>query len=127
MKRDEFSVTESGAATPPAIASGTPKKSIRLVRVEGEALVGGPSRKWKTRFPTSMRLNREQIAYAREAGFEPDKIRTMFEIFRDHNIAQRTYSPDWDKAWLNWVDREIVIMNAWYDRQRQRRWISQQR
>ncbi|WP_156898746.1 hypothetical protein [Bradyrhizobium erythrophlei] len=127
VRDNSFSITADGicATTPPAIASGTPKKSIRLVRVEAEGLVGGPSRKWKTRFPTAMRLNKEQRAYAKEAGFEPDKINRIFEMFRDHNISQRTYSPDWDQAWVNWVDREILIMDEWYDRQRQQRWINQ--
>jgi hypothetical protein len=72
-----------------------------------------------------MRLNKEQRAYAKEVGFEPDKVKRMFEMFRCHNIAQRTYSPDWDQAWVNWVDREILIMDEWYDRQRQQRWINQ--
>jgi hypothetical protein len=105
---------------PPAIAVGTPQKTIRLKGVDGAAIVGNPSRRFKTRFPTAMRLTKETAAYPLAVGFDREKILWMFEMFRNHNIAQRTYSPDWNQAWMNWVDREVDIVNDWYDRARRR-------
>jgi hypothetical protein len=113
-----LSITADGicATMPPAIAVGTPCKLIKLIRVDGAAVVGNPSRRFKTRFPTAARLNNEQRQYALTSGFEPEKILRMFEMYRDHNIAQRTYSPDWGQSWMNWVDREVGIVNAWHKR-----------
>jgi hypothetical protein len=76
--------------------------------VDAAGVVGNPeSDRWlKTRFPTSLKLTPEMKAYAREAGFEPDRIHRMFGMFRDWNLAKgTTYSSDWTMVWFNWVDR----------------------
>jgi hypothetical protein len=111
-----------GATKPPADAVCTPQKSIGS-RVGGFAPVDNSSqqsRSFKTRFPSAMRLNKEMRAFALEAGFTPDQIQTMFEMYRDLNIAQRTYSIDWTECWFKWVNRQATIVNAQYARDRAR-------
>jgi hypothetical protein len=111
-----------GATKPPADAVSTPSKTI-WVGVDGAAVVGHSiqqSRSFKTRFPSAMRLSKAMRAFALEAGFTPDEIQRMFEMYRDINIAQRTYSIDWTEVWFNWVNREATIVNARYDRERAR-------
>jgi hypothetical protein len=52
---------------------------------------------------------------------EPAKVDRMFESFGYYNVAMRSsYSLDWDAAWLNWVDREVDIVNEQHNRARQR-------
>jgi hypothetical protein len=112
---------------PPADAVGTPSKSIRLMRVDGAAVVGnsGSERRLKTRVPTAMRLSRGMKAYALERGFEPDHVGNhMFEVFKLWNLAKRSYSLDWEEVWFRWVDREVNIYNERYDRQRRQRWAA---
>jgi hypothetical protein len=124
VRNNLVSITADGISRtkPPAKAVGTPQKSIGS-RVEGEALVGNSSqqsRSFKTRFPSAMRLNKEMRAFAVEAGFTPDKIQRTYEMYRDVNIAQRTYSIDWTECWFTWVNREATIVNARYARDRAR-------
>lgn len=117
-----FTGDRNSRTTPPANAVGTTyPKSIRLEVVDGAAGVGNTSRRFKTRFPTSMRLSKAARTYALESGFEPQKIESMFAIFRLFNVGKRSYSADWDEVWLNWVDREVDIYNENCDRQEKRR------
>jgi hypothetical protein len=119
----------AGVTTPPAIAVGTPQKSFGRSRVDGEAIVGNSSRQtrsFKTRFPTAMRLSKEMRAFAVEAGFMPDKIQRMFEMYRDHSLATGSYSADWNAVWFNWVDREVDLVNRRYDRDRRRAYFERQ-
>jgi hypothetical protein len=51
-----------------------------------------------------------------EAGYMGD-VENLFEIFRSSNLAVRSYSAHWNKAWRNWVDRQIVIST-----ERRNRW-----
>ena len=109
--------------TPPAKAVGTHSKTIWYEVVDGVAVVGDDRKRFKTRFPTSMRLSKEARAYALAACFEPAKVDRMFEIFRDCNIGMGSWSRDWDEVWRNWVDREVDIANeantkAWRARAR---------
>jgi hypothetical protein len=108
--------------TPPAIAVGTPipSKTVGGGGVEGAALVGSLTRRFKTRFPTSLRITKEMKAYALAACFKPDKIERMFEMFRNFNLGERSYSADWDQVWFNWVDREVDLANERYERERRR-------
>jgi hypothetical protein len=99
-----------GTPKPPADASGTPSKTISFARVDGAAIVGSPSRRLKTRFPTAMRLSKEMWTFALKAGFEREKIERMFESFQFYNIAMRSYSADWGAVWYRWVDREVDIV-----------------
>jgi hypothetical protein len=100
------------ATTPPAKAVGTPLKPVWYgVDVDGCAVVGNPGKRFKTRFPTSMRLSKEARAYALAACFDPAKVDRMFEMFRDCNIGMGSWSRDWDEVWRNWVDREVDIVN----------------
>jgi hypothetical protein len=119
-KRDGISVssdagTEIRVTTPPADTSGTTKQ---FMVVDGEAIVGNPEsdRRLKTRFPTSMRLTKEMKAYAIEACLMGD-VELTFEIFTSWNLSMRTYSSDWNRAWRNWVDRQVDI-----DAERRNRW-----
>lgn len=123
------SITTDGicATMPPANASGTPSKNISRSRDDGAAVVGNPSRQFKTRFPTAMRLTKEMRAYALDTGFDPDKIQRMFEMFRDYNIAMGSYSLDWGDVWLNWVDREVDLVNERHDRARAREYWARTR
>jgi hypothetical protein len=116
---DEKSRTEIAVTTPADAGTITPSKSIRIV-VDGAAVGGNPDsmRRLKTRFPTAMRLNTEQLAYAQAAGFTPPQITTAFELFRDHNLAGRNYSADWGADWFAWIDRRVDIINEQIDRQR---------
>jgi hypothetical protein len=100
--------------TTPAVAGTHPshdslQEKKREVRVDGNAVVGCPERRYGTRFPTAMRLNREQIGYARAAGFDYCDIDRMLEMMRDHALARRSYSLDWGAAWFNWIDRQVGI------------------
>ena len=115
-----------GSTTPPANASGTPSKKPILSGVDGAAIDGNHSRRFKTQFPTAMRLDRETKAYALAAGFEPDRIQLMFEVFRDFNIAQGNYSVDWRDVWFNWVDREVNLVDERHDRARAREYWAHQ-
>lgn len=113
--------------TTPAVA-GTPSSQISdWRRVDAAGVVGNPDadRQRKTRFPTSMKLSGEILAYAKEAAFEPAKIRLMFEMFKDWNLAAGRYSSDWGADWFGWVDRQVTIdterhhkrrAQAWFDR-----------
>ncbi len=90
-----------GSTRPPAKAVGTPLKTV-WEGVDGEAceaVAGNDRQRFKTRFPTSMRLSKEARAYALEACFESAKVNNMFETFKWWNIAKRGYSLDWDAAW----------------------------
>ena len=59
----------------------------------------------------SLRERRQEArAYALAANFEPEKVERMFEMFRDYNLARRTYALDSDAVWYNWVDREVGIV-----------------
>ena len=114
---------DESLATKPTDVGTPTQKSIELARVDRAAGVGNPnrqSRPLKTRFPTSMRLSRDLKAYAVAAGYEPEKIQRMFETFGYHNLAIGSYSRDWTAVWLNWVDREVDIMNERHDRDRRR-------
>lgn len=111
---------------PPAKAVGTPSKTI-WDGVDGAAVVGNDRKRFKTRFPTSMRLSKEAQAYALAIGFEPAQVDRMFESFGYYNVAMRSYSLDWDAAWLNWVDREVGFVNDRYDRERARAYFLRQR
>jgi hypothetical protein len=118
-KRDGISVssdtgTEIRVTTPPADASGTTKQ---FSRVDGFAVVGNRERRHKTRFSTSKRLTREMRIYAIERGYMGD-VENLFEMFSSWNLSMRTYSSDWDKAWRNWVDRQVVISAERRDRWR---------
>jgi hypothetical protein len=105
---------------PPAKAVGTPLKTIWDQGVDGNAVVGNPGKRFKTRFPTSLRLSKEARAYALAACFDPAKVDLMFETFGYYNIAKRAYSLDWDAVWRNWVDREVDIHNEAYKKARAR-------
>jgi hypothetical protein len=118
-KRDGISVSHDIGAATLAVA-GTPSPISPMAQFDGAAVVGNPEsdRQLKTRFPTTMKLSKAMIAWAREAGFEPEKIGRMWQMFRDHKFAQRTYSADWEDFWYGWVNREVDIYNAWHERER---------
>lgn len=122
MARSPADVTE--AAKPPAGAVGTLSKTSEGEEVDGAAVVGNPSRKLKTRFPTAMRLSKEMSAYARSAAFEPEKICRMFEAFGLWNLAMRSYSEDWSEVWFKWVDREVDIVNEGCERKRRQAYMN---
>jgi hypothetical protein len=50
----------------------------------------------------------------------------MLETFMWWNIAKRSYSLDWDAAWLNWVDREVDIANEAASKARARAYAMRQ-
>ena len=108
-----------GATKPPAKAVGTPSKTLWDV-VDGAAVVGNDRNRFKTRFPTSMRLSKEARAYALAVGFDAAKIELMFESFRDHSLAIGAYSRDWGAVWFKWVDREVGFSTERYHRDRAR-------
>jgi hypothetical protein len=110
---------EIGIIKPSAIAFGTSSKTI-VCEVDGAAVVGHDRKRFKTRFPTSMRLSKEARAYALATGFEPAKVDRMFESFRSYNVAKLSYSLDWDAAWFNWADREVDIHNEAHNKARSR-------
>jgi hypothetical protein len=118
---------------PPAIAFGTTnQESIELSMVAGEACEAGGGnpdrdRQRKTRFPTAMRLNKEQLEYAREVGFTPAEIENLLGIFRNHSLACRAYSADWDAAWFNFVDRQVQYEDERYWRERERAYRERRR
>jgi hypothetical protein len=62
-------------------------------------------------------------ACAVERGFTPKQIELMFDIFREWNIAKGTWSDDWGQVWINWVDREVDLVQERYEREeRQAYW-----
>jgi hypothetical protein len=112
-------------AKPPAIAFGTPSQISHIGIVDAEGVVGDPDgdRRRKTRFPTAMRLTKEMKAFPLEAGYEPERIASMWEMFRDHNISQRNYSYDWTDTWFNWVNRQTEFDIEEDHRQRAQVWL----
>lgn len=92
------------------------------LRVDEDAVLVANSirlrRSFKTKFPTAMRLGKEMRDFATKAGFTAGQTGRMFDIFRNHNVAQRCYSIDWTRAWFDWVEREVGIVAARQDRQR---------
>jgi hypothetical protein len=121
------SVTADGIrlTKPPAKAVGTPSKRF-TDRVDAAGIVGHDRNRFKTRYPTSMRLSKNARQYALDAMFEPAKVDDMFESFGLWNIAKGSYSLDWNEAWFKWVDREVDICNAAYDRARARDYYARQ-
>jgi hypothetical protein len=123
-------ISPTPASSEPVVTTTTAKVVVTSFppqigwSVDEDAVLVGNSirlrRSFRTRYPTAMRLNKAMRTFAIEAGFTPDQTNLMFEIFREHNIAQRTYSIDWTDAWFNWVEREVEIVNDHYERQR--RW-----
>jgi len=107
-----------GATTPPAAAVGTSQKSSMIPVVDGAAGGGTPSRQFKTRIPTAMRLDKDLRQYAADSGFDRTTITDMFEIFKLWHLAKRAYSADWPTVWCTWVDREVDFVNERLDRQR---------
>lgn len=115
--------TPPASATPPAIASGTPNKSNRLV-VDAAGVGGHDTHRLKTRFPTAMRLNRQMMAIAVERGFDLRATGNMWEHFRNWNVAMRSYSADWCQAWENWLDRQVTMDTEEHHRRRTRAWLA---
>jgi hypothetical protein len=111
-----------GATKPPAEAVGIPSKTV-WEGADGEAceaVAGNDRQRFKTRFPTSMRLSKAAKAYALAAGFDAAKIELMFESLRDHSLAIGAYSRDWGAVWFKWVDREVDFSTERYHRARAR-------
>ena len=119
--------TSIAATKPSADAVGPTPESIGLTVGAGSAGVGNHERRFRTRFPTSMRLSNEQRAYAHDAGFDPPRINLMFKMFRLYNFGQRTYSADWERVWFNWVDREVSFETERYYRERRRAYFEWRR
>jgi hypothetical protein len=112
----------AGTTKPPAgaVVTSSPPQ-IGLKRDEDAVLVGNSirlRRSFRTRFPTAMRLGKEMRAFALEAGFTATQTELMFDIFRNHHVAQRCYSADWTDTWFAWVNREVDIVMVRQDRQR---------
>jgi hypothetical protein len=113
------SVDQNSTTTPPAIAVGIPNKRV-IVTVDAAGVGGHPSRRYKTRVPTAMRLDGEIRQYAVDAGFETTRIANMFEIFKSWNAAKRSYSDDWTNVWFDWVDRQVEFDMERFQREKQR-------
>jgi hypothetical protein len=100
------SVFVGGAADDEAPAKGTPPRPA----ARSESSMG-------KRLPKGWMLPKAwgDWALAEKPGWEPDQVRRVAELFRDHWIAKagkEGRKADWEATWRNWVRREQSLSGA---------------
>jgi len=65
------------------------------------------TKKTKKRIPNDFDLTEKRIQFAEEKGINGNRVRNVFDHFRDHHKAKGSTFADWDAAWRNWVRKEI--------------------
>jgi hypothetical protein len=94
FRERQGNVSSAVSETPPYTEAETEQKS---------SLRSDCARSRKTRLPDDWRLDEIGRAYARQNGWDEQKIDAEETRFRDHAKANGRKQIDWPAAWRNWV------------------------